>query len=78
MSAHIDLVKETAYQIWIRTRKPFCAVDVFNEVWLILKGRGEKPITPREVGMVLRDAPWAKRKCKAGGLSYSTYTWRGD
>lgn len=76
-SAYIDLVKETAYEIWQKTHKTFCAVDIFNEVWPILKSRGINPPTAKAVKRILDTETWAKPKRKSGG-TYATYVWTGD
>lgn len=74
---HLDLIKESAYELWMETQKPFCAVDVYDKM---SKSIDYKTLPSfREIGKVLKNASWAEPRRSAGlNISYVTYMWIGD
>lgn len=77
ISPYLDLIKETAYEIWRDTRKPFCSVDIYDRMCLHTDYKSLPSF--KAIGRILKKASWAKPKHTSGvGLAYATYTWRGE
>lgn len=76
-AVYFDLIKEAAYELWLETHKPFCAIDIFDKLCKSIDYRDL--LSFRLIGRILKNSDWAKPKKASGvNLAYATYTWRGD
>ncbi|WP_400256601.1 hypothetical protein [Candidatus Methanomassiliicoccus intestinalis] len=79
MSAHIDLIKETAYQIWIETHQPFTPEDIYQRIWQPRGDRQHPLPTARQIANMLMEADYVKIKRRSGlNQSRYLYVWTGD